>query len=150
MAKLAGALREVRNRAEGLVHEDVPYRLLEPRHATVFTDLVALMRDTGSGREDRSPEIEAVTGRYLEELRTEPETSEARLGRFFTRYDDNLVRHENAAEVAQPGLFAAVACPHCRQPVNATLGRCPACGQDMDPWVTSSLVSNAAEGGGTG
>ena len=35
MAKLAGALREVRNRAEGLVHEDVPYRLLEPRHAKV-------------------------------------------------------------------------------------------------------------------
>jgi len=83
--------------------------------------------------EDRSPEIEAVTGRYLEELRTEPETIEARLGRFLTYYDDNLVRHENAAEVAQPGVFGAVACPDCRQYVNATLERCPACGQDMDP-----------------
>ncbi len=74
----------------------------------------------------------AVTRRYLEELRTEPETIEARLGRFLTHYDDNLVRHENAAEVAQPGVFAAVACPDCRQAVNATLRRCPACGQDMD------------------
>ena len=146
MAKLAGALPEVRNRAEGLVHEDVPYRLLAPRHAKVFTDLVALTRDAGS-REDRSPEIEAVTGRYLEELRADPETIEARLGRFLTRYDDNLVRHENAAEVAQPGVFAAVACPGCRQYVNATLGRCPACGQDMDPCLTSSPVSDAAEGG---
>ena len=146
MAKLAGALPEVRNRADGLVHEDVPYRLLEPRHAKVFTDLVALTRDAGS-REDRSPEIEAVTGRYLEELRADPETIEARLGRFLTRYDDNLVRHENAAEVAQPGVFAAVACPGCRQYVNATLGRCPACGQDMGPCLTSSPVSDAAEGG---
>jgi flavin-dependent dehydrogenase len=132
MAKLAGGLPEVRNRAEGLVHEDVPYRLLAPRHAKVFTDLVALTRDAGS-RADRSPEIEAVTGRYLEELRTEPETIEARLGRFLTYYDDNLVRHENAAEVAQPGVFGAVACPDCRHYANATLERCPACGQDMDP-----------------
>jgi len=145
MAKLAGALPEVKDRAQGSVHEDVPYRLLAPRHANVFTDVVALTRDAGS-REDRSPEIEAVTGRYLEELRTEPETIEARLGRFLTRYDDNLVRHENAAEVAQPGVFAAVACPGCRQYVNATLGRCPACGQDMNPCVTSSPVSDAAEG----
>ncbi len=74
-----------------------------------------------------------TAGRYLEQLRTDPETIEARLGRFLTYYDDNLVRHENAAEVAQAGVFAAVACPHCRQYVNATLGRCPACGQDMDP-----------------
>ena len=125
VAKLAGALREVRNRAEGLVHEDVPYRLLAPRHAKVFTDVVALTRDPGAGRQDRWPEIAAVTGRYLEELRTEPETIEARLGRFLTHYDDNLVRHENAAEVAQPGVFAAVACPGCRQAVNATLRRCP-------------------------
>jgi hypothetical protein len=146
MAKLAGALREVRNRAESLVHEDVPYRLLEPRHAKVFADVVALTRDDGSGRADRSPEIEAVTARYLEELRTEPETIEARLGRFLTHYDDNLVRHENAAEVAQPGVFTAVACPDCRQAVNATLGRCPACGQDMDPCLTSSPVSDAADG----
>jgi hypothetical protein len=50
-----------------------------------------------------------------------------------TCYDDNLVRHENAAEVAQPGVFTAVACPDCRQYVNATMERCPACGQDMDP-----------------
>ena len=77
--------------------------------------------------------IEAVTGRYLGQLRTDPETIEARLGRFLTHYDDNLVRHENAAEVAQPGVFAAVACPDCRQYVNATVGRCPACGQDMKP-----------------
>ena len=146
MAKLAGALREVRKRAEGLVHEDVPYRILEPRHAKVFADVVALTADDGSGRADRSPEIEAVTGRYLEELRTEPETIEARLGRFLTHYDDNLVRHENAAEVAQPGVFAAAACPGCRQAVNATLGRCPACGQDMDPCATSSPVRDAAEG----
>lgn len=131
MAKIGGGLPEVRNRADGLVHEDVPYRLLAPRHAKVFTDLVALTRDAASHREDRSPEIEAVTGRYLEELRTDPETIEARLGRFLTYYDDNLVRHENAAEVAQPGVFAAVACPDCRQYVNATLERCPACGQGM-------------------
>jgi hypothetical protein len=131
MAKLAGGLPEVRNRAEGLVHEDVPYRLLEPRHAKVFTEVVALTRDAGSHRADRSPEIEAVTGRYLAGLRTDPETIEARLGRFLTHYDDNLVRHENAAEVAQLGVFAAVACPHCRQYLNATLGQCPACGQDM-------------------
>jgi hypothetical protein len=58
---------------------------------------------------------------------------EARPGRFLTYYDDNLVRHENAAEVAQSGVFAAVACPDCCQYVNATLGRCPACGRDMDP-----------------
>ena len=146
MAKLAGAAPEVKDRAEGSVHEDVPYRLLEPRHAKVFADVVALTRDDGSGRADRSPEIEAVTGRYLEELRTEPETIEARLGRFLTHYDDNLVRHENAAEVAQPGVFTAVACPDCRQAVNATLGRCPACGQDMDPCLTSSPVNDAAEG----
>jgi len=133
MAKLAGALPEVRNRADGLVHEDVPYRLLAPRHATVFTDLVALTRGAGPGREDRSPEIAAVTGRYMKELRADPETIEARLGRFLTYYDDNLVRHENAAEVAQPGVFAAAACPDCRQYVNATLGRCPACGQEMNP-----------------
>ena len=132
MAKLAGALPEVRNRADGLVHEDVPYRILEPRHANVFTNVVALTRDAGS-REDRSPQIEAITGRYLEELRADPETIDARLGRFLTYYDDNLVRHENAAEVAQPGVFAAVACPGCRQYVNAALGRCPACGQDMKP-----------------
>ena len=37
MAKLAGTLREVRNRAEGLAHEDVPYRLLEPRHGPGVT-----------------------------------------------------------------------------------------------------------------
>jgi hypothetical protein len=129
-----------------LAHEDVPYRLLEPRHAKVFADVVELTGDDGSGRADRSPEIEAVMGRYLEELRTEPETIEARLGRFLTHHDDNLVRHENAAEVAQPGVFAAVACPDCRQAVNATLGRCPACGQDMDPCLTSSPVSDAAEG----
>ena len=141
-----------------MAHEDVPYRLLAPRHAKVFTDVVALTRDDGSGRAGRSPEIEAVTGRhleeeietvtgrYLEELRTEPETIEARLGRFLTHYDDNLVRHENAAEVAQPGLFAAVACPDCRQFVNATLERCPACGQHMDPGATSSPVRDAADG----
>jgi hypothetical protein len=123
----------VAHRAGGLVHDDVPYRLLAPRHANVFTDLVALTRDAGSNREGRSPGIEAVTGRYLEDLRTDPETIGARAGRFLTHYDDNLVRHENAAEVAQPGLFTAVACPDCRQYVNATLGRCPACGQDMDP-----------------
>ena len=138
MAKLAGALREVRNRADGLVHEDVPYRLLAPRHATVFTDVVALTRDAGPYPGDRSPQIEAVTGRYLEELRGEPETIEARLGRFLTYYDDNLVRHENAAEVAQAGVFAAVTCPQCRQYVNATLGRCPACGHDMGPQCVSS------------
>ena len=132
MAKLAGAVPEVAYRAGGSVHDDVPYRLLAPRHAKVFTDVVALTRDAGS-REDRSPEIEAVTRPYLEELRAEPETIEARLGRFLTYYDDNLVRHENAAEVAQPGVFTAVACPDCRQYVNATLERCPACGQDMDP-----------------
>ena len=131
MAKLAGALPEVRNRAEGLVHEEVPYRLLEPRHAKVFTDLVALTREAGPAREDRSPQIAAVTGRYLEQLRTDPETIEACLGRFLTYYDDNLVRHENAAEVAQPGVFAAVACPDCRQYVNATLERCPACGSGL-------------------
>ena len=62
-----------------------------------------------------------------------------------THYDDTLVRHENATEVAQPGVFAAVACPDCRQAVNATLRRCPACGQDMDPWATSSPLSDAAE-----
>jgi flavin-dependent dehydrogenase len=150
MAMLAGALREVRNRAEGLVHEDVPYRLLEPRHAKVFTDLVARTRDAGSHRADRSPQIEAVTRRYLEELRTEPETIEARLGRFLTYYDDNLVRHENAAEVAQPGVFTAVSCPACRQAVNATLGRCPACGQDMNPGVTSSPVNDATGEGSPG
>ncbi len=138
MAKLAGALPEVRNRADGLVHEDVPYRLLAPRHAKVFTDLVALTRDAGSAREDRSPQIAAVTGRYLEELRTDPETIDARLGRFLTYYDDNLVRHENAAEVAQPGVFAAVACPGCHQYINATLGRCPACGQDTNPSCPST------------
>jgi hypothetical protein len=132
-----------------LIHEDVPYRLLAPRHAKVFTDLVALTRDAGS-REGRSPQIEAVTGRYLEELRTDPETIEARLGRFLTYYDDNLVRHENAAEVAQPGVFAAAACPRCCQYLDATLGRCPACGQDMAPCLTSSPVSDAAEGGGPG
>jgi len=48
--------------------------------------------------------------------------------------------------VAQPGVFTAVACPDCRQAVNATLGRCPACGQDMDPCLTSSPVSDAADG----
>ena len=131
MAKLAGAVPEVAYRAEGSVHDDVPYRLLAPRHAKVFTNVVALTRDAGSDREDRSPEIEAVTGRYLENLRTAPETIEARVGRFFTHYDDNLVRHENAAEVAQPGLFTAVACPDCRQYVNATLVRCPACGSGL-------------------
>jgi flavin-dependent dehydrogenase len=139
MAMLAGAVREVRKRAEGLLHEDVPYRLLESRHAEFFTDIVALTRDAGSRPGDRPPQIEAVTGRYLEELRTEPETIEARLGRFFTHYDDNLVRHENAAEVAQPGVFAAVACPDCRQYVNATLGRCPACGQDMR-WQSPNIT----------
>ena len=131
MAKLAGAVPEVAYRAEGSVHDDVPYRLLAPRHAKVFTDVVALTRDAGSHQEDRSPEIEAVTGRYLENLRTAPETIEARVGRFFTHYDDNLVRHENAAKVAQPGLFTSVACPDCRQYVNATLVRCPACGSGL-------------------
>lgn len=133
MAKLAGGVSEVKDRAQGLGHEEVPYRLLAPRHAKVFTDVVALTRDAGSRREDPSPQIKAVTGRYLEERRTAAEMIEARAGRFFTHYDDNLVRHENAAEVAQPGLFTAVACPDCRQYVNATLGHCPACGQDMDP-----------------
>ena len=83
----------MRNRAEGFVSKDVPYRLLAPRHAKVFTNLVALTRDAGS-REDRSPEIEAVTGRYLEELRTEPETIEAHLGRFLTYYDDRSQARE--------------------------------------------------------
>ena len=31
MAKLAGAIPEVAYRAEGSVHDDVPYRLLAPR-----------------------------------------------------------------------------------------------------------------------
>ena len=150
MAKLAGALPEVRNRADGLAHEDVPYRILEPRHAKVFANVVALTRDDGSGRADHTPQIEAITGRYLEQLRTEPETIDARLGRFLTHYDDNLVRHQNAAEVAQPGVFAAAACPGCRQAVNATLRRCPACGQDMAPCVTSSPMSDAAGEGSPG
>ena len=136
MAKLAGALREVRNRAEGLVHEDVPYRLLEPRHAKVFADVVAHSRDAGS-REDHSPEIEAVTGRYLEQLRTDPETIEARLGRFLTHYDDNLVRHENADEVAQACVFAAVARSHCRQYVYATLGGARSAART---WIHSALA----------
>ena len=39
VAVIGGGAMRLAYRADGLVHQDVPYRLLAPRHAKVFADM---------------------------------------------------------------------------------------------------------------
>ncbi|TDQ00306.1 tryptophan 7-halogenase [Labedaea rhizosphaerae] len=129
MLKFFFGITDILPRGDFSPSDPYAYNLLDPRFTNTVQQTIAIMRDGEERGEDpdvTAEKVAAVVDALAEWLRDQPVVKEARIGRYFTHYTDDLQRVEE--RVREPGDFRTWRCTECRSFVEETFHRCLVCG----------------------